>query len=101
MLKFLKKARSECKIFGPRKVLRPTFPNVSTLGCAHDPADCPAVTRPTPFVVWNQYPGTSGCPERVPALTGPTRSGRQGPVSLEAWQLLRLGGKGNPLENVV
>src|SRR5712692_2622707 len=101
MLKFLNKARSESKYFGPRKELRPTLPKVSTLGCAHDPEDCPAVTSETPLVPWNQYPATSGCPERVPALTGPTRSGRQGPVSLDAWQEFRPGVKGNPLEKFV
>src|SRR5260370_1259055 len=101
MLKFLNKARSESKYFGPRNELRPTLPKVSTLGCAHGPSDCPAAARETRFVVWNQYPGTSGCPERVPALTGPTRSGRQGPVSLDAWQESRLGVKGKPLEKFV
>src|SRR5260370_32178183 len=101
MLKFLNKARSESKYFGPRNELRPTLPKVSTLGCAHGPSDCPAAARETRFVVWNQYPATSGCPERVPALTGPTRPGRQGPVSLGAWQELRPGVNGNPPETVV
>src|SRR5260370_37544181 len=101
MLKFLNKARSESKYFGPRSELRPTFPNVSTAGCAHDPLACPAAESVTAFVVWNQYPGTSGCPERVPSLTVPTRSGRQGPVSLDAWQELRPGVKGIQLAKFV
>src|SRR6266404_4255725 len=101
MVKFLNKARSESKYLGPRKVLRPTFPNVSTAGCAHDPLAFPAASSATPAVVWNQYPGAFGSPLRVPSLTEPARSGRQGPVSLDGWQVLRLGVKGNPLEKFV
>src|SRR5260370_40158285 len=97
MLKFLNKARSESKYFGPRNELRPTLPKVSTLGCTHGPSDCPTAARETRFVAWNQYPGTSGCPERVPALTGPTRSGRQVPVSLNVWQKSRLDVSDKPL----
>src|SRR5882757_3226923 len=103
MVKFLNKDRSESKYLGPRIELRPTFPNVSTAGCAHGPSDCPgAKSFPTRGLVgWYQYPAALGSPERVPALIEPTRSGRQGPVSLEAWQLLRLGVNGNPLEKLV
>src|SRR5258706_12417665 len=101
MVKFLNKAKSESKYLGPRKVLRPTLPKVSTAGCAHDPLALPAALSFTPFVVWNQYPGTFGSPERLPSLTDATRSGRQGPVSLDGWQVLRPGVKGNPLEKFV
>src|SRR5882672_2647981 len=101
MLKFLNKDRSLSKNLGPRSELRPMFPNVSTAGCAQDPLDCPAAESCTPLVVWNQYPGAFGSPERVPSLIEPTLSGRHGPVSLEAWQELRPGVKGNPLEKLV
>src|SRR6266852_2047915 len=101
MVKFLNRAMSESKYLGPRMELRPTFPNVSTCGCAHEPLASPAAERTTPFVVWNQYPGTFGSPERRPALIEPTTSGRHGPVSLEGWQDLRPGVKGNPLEKFV
>src|SRR6266436_10065149 len=100
MVKFLNKAKSESKYLGPRKVLRPTLPKVSTAGCAHDPLALPAALSFTPFVVWNQYPGTFGSPERLPSFTEATRSGRQGPVSLDGWQVLRLGVKGSPLEKL-
>jgi hypothetical protein len=118
MLKFLNKARSESKNLGPCNVLRPTFPNKSHPGSRQEPpASCaaPLQTLPgdvfgkrgsgsseTPPVPWNQYPVVVlGSPDRVPALTGPIRSGRHGPVSLDAWQELRLGVKGNPLEKFV
>src|SRR5258707_766447 len=101
MVKFLNKAKSESKYLGPRKVLRPTLPKVSTAGCAHDPLALPAALSFTPFVVWNQYPGTFGSPERLPSLTDATRSGRQGPVSLDGWQESRPGVKGRPLEKFV
>src|SRR6266404_2079534 len=101
MLKFLNKDRSESKNLGPRSELRPMFPNVSTAGCAHDPLDCPAAERVSPFVVWNQYPGRFGSPERRPSLIEPTLSGRHGPVSLEAEQELKPGVKGKPLEKFV
>src|ERR1700724_821653 len=98
MVKFLNKAKPESKYLRPRNWLRPTLPKVSTAGGAHDPLAFPAASSGTPLVVWNQYPGRFGSPERLPSLTGPTRSGRQGPVSLDGWQVLRPGVKGNPLE---
>src|SRR6266436_6408684 len=101
MVKFLNKARSESKYRGPRMELRPTFPNVSTPGWAHDPLDFPAASSATPLVVWYQYPGAFGSPERRPALIEPTTSGRHGPVSLDGWHVLRLGVNGNPLEKFV
>src|SRR5258708_2714 len=101
MVKFLNKAKSESKYLGPRKVLRPTLPKVSTAGCAHDPLALPAALSFTPFVVWNQYPGTFGSPERLPSLTDATRSGRQRPVSLDGWQESRPGVKGRRVEKFV
>src|ERR1700751_1649494 len=101
MVKFLNKARSVSKYLGPRSWLQPTLPKVSTGGWAHGPSACPAAESCTPLVVWNQYPGAFGSPERVPSLIEPTLSGRHGPVSLEAWQELKLGVNGKPLEKFV
>src|ERR1700730_1866448 len=99
--KSLNKAKSVLKNFGPRKLLRPTLPNVSNAGCDHGPAVAPAVLSGTPPVVWNQYPAAVGVPEREPSPTEPLTLGRHGLTSLDGPHDERLGVKGSPLEKFV
>src|SRR6202022_3808659 len=99
--KSLNKAKSVLKNFAPRKLLRPTLPNVSSPGCDHGPTVAPAVLSGTPPVVWNQYPAAVGVPERVPSLTEPLTSGRHGLTSLDGPHDERPGVKGSPLEKFV